>query len=378
MPIVYSSNLKAIYSSDTFFGEITLAEILLNDFLFDFTTYDYEVLFDFENVYDGYLYTRKGKRDKACVKKFELNALENTVGIHEDLINRTYELDPYNDFYVYEPKKRLIKAPSFRDRVMQRTLCKSVLEPVVEKHLIYDTYACRTGKGTHRGLYRLEDFLKRYYRKNGRDGYIIKGDISKYFYSISHDILKNNLYPLTRPYDIEWLLDKIIDSTENPGLPLGNQSSQWFANFYLSSFDHFVKEVLGIKYYIRYMDDFVAIVETKEQAKFILELMEKYLWEELRLKTNQKTQYFPIKNGIDFLGFHTYISESGKVYRKIRKDSKERIKKKLKRLKILYQEGKVSETTIKLIYDSWRGHAEHGDTHGLFWVTDKLYADIFI
>lgn len=354
-----------------------MTELILDDYLLDFKTYDYKQLFDFEEVYNGYLYTRKGKRGKQCVKRFELYALENTLNIHRDLTDRTYKLDPYHSFYVHEPKKRLIQAPSFRDRVMQRVLCKSVLEPVVNKHLIYDTYACRTGKGTHAGLYRLEDFMRRYYRKHGRDGYIIKGDIAKYFYSISHDILKDRLYPLTEPYDIEWLLDMIIDSTDNPGLPLGNQSSQWFANFYLSSFDHYCKEVLGLKYYIRYMDDFVAIVESKEQAKFILDLMERYLWDELRLKTNKKTQHFPIKNGVDFLGFHTYITESGKVYRKIRKDSKERVKRKLKKLKRLYQEGKVSEETIKLIYDSWRGHAGHGDTHGLFWVTDRLYADIF-
>ena len=171
---------------------------------------------------------------------------------------------------------------------MQRVICKSVLEPVVDKHLIYDTYACRTGKGTHAGLYRLEDFMRSYHRKHGRDGYIIKGDISKYFYSISHDILKARLYPLTEVYDIEWLLDKIIDSTDNPGLPLGNQSSQWFANFYLSGFDHYCKEVLGLKYYIRYMDDWVAIVETKEQAQIDTGSNGEVPWDELKLKTNKR------------------------------------------------------------------------------------------
>ena len=274
-------------------------------------------------------------------------------------------------------KKRLIKAPPFRDRVMQRCLCEQVLRERIEKHLIFDTYACREDKGTHKGLHRLEDFMKSYYRKNGREGWIIKGDIAKYFYSISHDILKAKLYPLLKEFDCEWLLDQIIDSTDDPGIPLGNQSSQWFANFYLSCFDHFVKEVLRVKYYIRYMDDWIAIVETKSEANDILDKMKEFLWDELELKTNDKTQIFPIKNGVDFLGFQTYITESGKVIRRLRRDSKEKMKKKLRKFKKLYKKGKISEESIRTSYACWKGHAAHGNTKGLFRVTDELYAEIF-
>lgn len=333
--------------------------------------------FSFENVYKGYLYTRRGKRTKQCVQEFESRALENVIGISKDLQNGTYTLGDYWVFTIFTPKERVIKAPPFRDRVMQRVLSKEILEPTVGKHLIHDTYACQEDKGTHAGLYRLEDFLRKYYRKNGREGYIIKGDISKYFYSINHDILKTNLYPLLKEYKLEWLLDQIIDSTDCPGIPLGNQSSQWFANFYLSCFDHYVKEVLGVKYYLRYMDDFIAIVETKEEAREILEQMKSFLWRELRLKTNSKTQICPIKNGADFLGFHTYITASGKVYRKLRKDSKEGMKKKLRKFKRLYQAGQITKEEIDSSYASWKGHAAHGNTKNLFIHTDKLYAEIF-
>lgn len=333
--------------------------------------------FGFKNVYEGYLYTRRSKRNKECVKRFEDNPLVNTIEISQQLINKTYKVGGYYEFLVYEPKERIIKAPPFRDRVMQRCLSDQILKEAIESHLIYDTYACREGKGTHAGLYRLEEFLKRYYRKNKRDGWVIKGDIAKYFYSIVHSILKANLYPLLKEYDVEWLLDQIIDSTPSPGIPLGNQSSQWFANFYLSCFDHYVKEVLGIKYYIRYLDDWVAIVETKEEAVEVLEKMKTFLWDELELKTNAKTQIFPIKNGVDFLGFHTYITRTGKVYRKIRRDSKERMKKKLRKFKILYRKGKISKEEIDRSYQSWKGHAEHGDTKNLFVHTDSLYAEIF-
>lgn len=333
--------------------------------------------FAFTNVYKGYMYTRKGKRDKHCVKRFEEHSLEDTIRLSRTLKDKTYKVGNYYKFLVHEPKTRLIMAPPFRDRVMQRCLCEQILEEKIEKHLIFDTYACRKGKGTHAGLYRVEEFLKSYYRKNGRDGYIIKGDIAKYFYSIVHSILKEKLYPLLKEYDVEWLLDQVIDGTPCPGIPLGNQSSQWFANFYMSCFDHYVKEVLGVKYYLRYMDDFFAIVESKEKANEILNKMKEFLWNELKLETNAKTQIFPMKNGVDFLGFHTYITATGKVIRRIRRDSKERMKKKLRKFKKLYKEGKITKEAIDRSYSSWVAHAKHGSCRSLLIEMDKLYADIF-
>lgn len=340
-------------------------------------TYELAEVFSHKNVWEGYIDTRKGKRKKPCVIDYEKDDVESTRSLSVNLINKRHVIDDYHNFYVYEPKKRLIKAPSFNDRVMQRTLCKQILEPVIEKHLIYDTYACRVDKGTHAGLYRLEHFMKKHYRKYGREGWVIKGDIAKYFYSISHEILKAKLYPLLKDYDIEWLLEMIIDSTESPGIPLGNQSSQWFANFYLSCFDHFVKEVLGVKHYIRYMDDFVLILETKKEAQTLLKIIKQYLWEELRLETNAKTQIFPLKNGIDFLGFHSYITESGRVYRKIRRDSKVTMMRKLRKFKTLYELGLIDKEAIDRSYASWKGHAGHGNTKGLFKETDRLYEEIF-
>lgn len=268
-------------------------------------------------------------------------------------------------------------APPFRDRVVQRCLCEQVLTPVIERHLIYDTYACRTGKGTHAGLERTEEFFKRHYRKHGVDGWVIKGDISKYFYSIDHEILKDNLRPLIKEYDVWWLIEQIIDSTEGPGIPLGNQSSQWFANFYLSKFDHYVKEKLQIKYYIRYMDDWMAIVENKEEAKQKLEAMKIFLEEELKLKTNKKTQIFPLKNGVDFLGFHVYMTDSGKVVRKIRTASKRVMKRKLKSFKVKYAKGVMTKEAVERSYESWKGHASHGNCYGLIKEMDILYKNIF-
>lgn len=332
-------------------------------------------IFTFENLYSAYLFTRKGKRDKDCVAKYGYRALENTIHLEYSLSSKRYKPSPYIEFYVYEPKKRLIKAPPFQDRVVQRCLCEHVLEPAIDKHLIYDTYACRKGKGTHAGLKRTSDFMQRHYREHGRDGWIIKGDIKSFFYSIPHDILKRNLYPLLKDYDVWWLITLLLN--DEVGLPLGNQSSQWLANFYLSCFDHYVKEVLGIKHYIRYMDDFVAIVETKEEAREILGFMNKYLKDELRLETNNKTQIMPLKNGIDFLGFHLYLSSTGKIIKKIRRDSKERMRRKLKSFKTLYELGLIEKDEIDKSYESWKGHASHGSCYHLIKEMDKLYEKIF-
>ena len=331
-------------------------------------------IFTFENLYNAYLYTRKGKRDKKEVQKYEYHALENTLNLTRELQSKTYRLGEYNEFYVYEPKKRLIKASPFRDRVVQRCLCEQVLEPAIEKNLIYDTYACRKGKGTHAGLDRTEEFMKSYFRKYGIDSWIIKGDISSYFYSISHEILMENLYPLIDGYDVWWLIEEILNSEESGvGLPLGNQSSQWFANFYLSKFDHYCKEVLGLKYYVRYMDDWFTIIKTKEQAKEILEEMKNFLMVELGLKTNNKTQIFPLKNGMDFLGFHLYITDTGKVIRKVRRESKEKMRQKLKTFETLYELGLIDKDEIDRSYESWKGHVKHGSCYLLIESMDGYY-----
>lgn len=336
-----------------------------------------EEIFSFENLYQAYLYTRNGKRDKSSVIRYSLNALENINYTKLRLQDKSYNIGEYYEFTVKYPKERIIRAPPFCDRVVQRCLCAQVLTPVIERQLIFDTYACRIGKGAHAGLNRMEYFFRNHYQKYGQEGWVIKGDISKYFYSIDHEILKKNLKPIVQDYDVWWLIEKILDSTKGYGVPLGNQSSQWFANFYLSKFDHFVKEKLKVKHYIRYMDDWVAIVKTKSDAKLILDSMIDFLDKELNLKTNKKTQILPLKNGVDFLGFHMYLTETGKVIRKIRTSSKTAMKRKLKSFKKKYKDETMSRDAIERSYTSWKGHARHGNCYGLIREMDVLYNDIF-
>ena len=337
---------------------------------------DFAVMSDFNNLYQSYLDARKGKRWKMAVVRYEVNALENTMFLHYMLTSKKYRPSPYNTFLIHEPKERVIMYNGFKDKIVQHSLCDYVLGPALSKSFIYDNYASQEGKGTHFGLDRLKYFMQKYYRQNGPAGWVLKCDITKYFYRINHDVLKSQLRRLIHDPDVLWLLDLIIDSTEGPGIPIGNHTSQWFAVLYLSGMDHMIKERLGIKFYGRYMDDFYLIHQDKDYLIYCLEEIKKYLVP-LGLELNHKTAIFPLSQGIDFLGFRTYMTDSGKVVRKIRRDSKNRIRRKLKKFRHLLDEGRITFGTVIQSYSSWTGHAGHGNSHHLIRQTDELFFDLF-
>lgn len=325
---------------------------------------DFETMCSFENLYDAYKKARSGKRDKAACAEFELRTLDNIAKLREELVNKTYKMQKYNTFLVHEPKERVVMASSFRDRIVQHSLCDNVFQKRILPHFIYDNYASQKGKGTHFGLRRLHKFMHQYYCNHGSEGWILKGDISKYFYSIDHDILKRQVQKLIQDKDILNLCNLIIDSTEGKGLPIGNQTSQSFALLYLNDLDHLIKDKMGIKYYGRYMDDFYIIMPEKEKLKKMLEIVKQEV-EKLGLSLNPKTQIFPLKNGIDFLGFHSYLTESGKIVKKIRRRSKNNAKRRLRKLLLMRKNGKISKEKVLQSYDCWMNHAKHGNTYHL-------------
>lgn len=335
---------------------------------------DFERVCCFENLYKAYKKCSRGKSKKLSFCRFQNNSMEELLRLQKELVSKSYKMKPYNEFKVYEPKERLIKSNGFRDKIVQGSLCDNYLNEEVKKHLILDNYASQKGKGTHFGLNRLSHFMRSYYSRYGCEGWILKGDISKYFYFINHEILKNQLYRYVKDNDIKWILDLIIDSTDGVGIPIGNQTSQTFAILYLNGIDHMIKDKLGVKYYGRYMDDFYIIHPDKKYLKSVLKEIQVEV-EKLGLKLNSKTQIFPLRNGIDFLGFHTYLTESGKVIRKVRKRSKENVKRKIKKMSNFYFQGKLPLETIYQSYQSWRGHAQHGDTSTLIRKTDTYFCE---
>ena len=323
----------------------------------------YEPMTEFENIYQAYRSTAKGKHDKNEVVRYENNLHMQLWWLKERMDKEAFVIGGYHKFMIYDPKERQIQALSFSDRVFQHLLCDNVLKPYFEPRLIYDNAACREGKGTHFAMKRFEENLRAFYKKHGNQGYLLKFDIHKYFDSIDHEVLKKKLEKISDKKVLK-LLHKVIDSYENEagkGLPMGNQSSQWFALYYLDRLDRVIKEKLRIKYYVRYMDDGIIIHEDKEFLKQCLKVMEEQLLKD-RLEFNQKTQIFPISQGADFLGFRYYLTDSGKVIKKLRTSNKKRFKRRMKNFQKFYSEGKITFEEITRSVSSYNGHLKHGHT----------------
>ncbi|HDZ9162600.1 TPA: RNA-dependent DNA polymerase [Vibrio cholerae] len=326
----------------------------------------YEEIYSFENILSAAYSCRKGKTKARQTLEFFNNLEENVIQIQNELVWGMYNVSPYRHFYVFEPKRRLISAPSFKDRVVHRAIY-NIIEPMFDVTYIYDSYACRRGKGTHKGADRAQAFIRKVERQYGR-AFALKADISKYFSSIDHSILKRILARKIKCQKTKELLFYIIDSSPSDalgvGIPLGNLTSQLFANIYLNELDRFVKHVLHAKLYVRYMDDFVIIHANKIKLHEWRKEIECFLAGNLRLKTNSKTQVFPISpskgRSLDFLGYRIYST-----HRLLRKGSVKRIKSKLKKFHRQYEAGEISLKDINPSIQSWLGHAKHANSEGL-------------
>lgn len=324
----------------------------------------YNDICSFEVLYRAFKKARGGKRDKRQEAEYERNVLENILLLSEELLSGNYQPGSFETFYVYEPKKRLVQAPAFVDKVVQHALVDNYVYEAITRNFILKNAASQIGKGKQFAL----DWLKRdmidYHNKHRTaDGWVLKCDVHHFFASINHDILKAKLGNKIKDKQILELLFRYIDAS-NEGLPLGYQTSQLFALLYLDKFDHFVKERLKIKYYARYMDDFYLIHENREYLKYCREQIIDYL-AHLKLELNEKTQIFPLSNGLDFLGFHTYISNSGKIIRKLRRTSIKRIKSNIRYWSKAIPEGKITKEKVQECFRSWDANAAHGDTLNL-------------
>lgn len=338
---------------------------------------DFQKLIDFENLYNSYQVSLKGKDKKQSAIRFNVLALENLCVMKRQLVEHTYKLGKYTEFVVTEPKRRIIKSGSFRDKVLQHCLCDYVLLPKMKDIFIVDNYAGQIGKGTLFGLNRLSENLLSFYEEHGCEGYILKCDITKFFYSINHQMMKKCVKKYFPDEDIQWVCNLFIDSTDEDGLPLGNQCSQVFALMYLNGLDHFIKEELECKYYGRYMDDFYLISDDKVYLQRCL-VQIKYFLSKLYLTLNDKTEIVPIRKGIRFLGFHSYLTEDGKVIRKLTGDNKRQIKKRLRKNARLVNEGKMTKEKFDEKYQSWKNHASHGNCYKLLCSMDKFVESLFI
>ncbi len=325
-------------------------------------------VYAFDSLYAAYLRARAGKRARQEVQRFEQDLEGNLIQLQNELIWGCYQIGAYRLFRVYEPKERQVAALPFRDRVVQHSLVAAI-EPIWEKRFIADSYACRPGRGTHRGADRAQAMLRKVKREHGRV-FVFKADIAKYFQSIDHAVLKRQLRRRIACRPTLTLLDHIIDSanavndTHGVGLPIGNLTSQLCANIFLHDLDEFVKHDMRERHYARYMDDFIVVHHNKAHLQCARVQVENFLSDRLRLKTNHKTDVFPIAvvrgRALDFLGYRIWPT-----HRRLRKSSIARITRTLRRLERQYAKGRVGLFRVAESVQSWVAHAIHADAMGL-------------
>jgi hypothetical protein len=318
------------------------------------------IVTDYENLYRAYKKAKRNKPFNGSCARFQNMSLEGLHLLKEQLENQTYKMSNYNEFKIYEPKERVIKSCSFKDKVVQHVFSDNILHPQLENEFIKCNYAGQVGKGTHFGMDCLKEHMLNFYEMHGTDGWILKCDVTKFFYQINHEVLKDIVdYYFQDDYSV-WLNHLFIDSTDGLGLPLGNQVAQIYALLMLNGLDHFITGELGIQFYGRYMDDFYLIHHDKKYLQWCLECITEFV-NSTGLALNGKTQICPFKNGIKFLGFHHYVTKDGKYIRKISGDNKRKIRKKMKRWSVLVKNGTMTEKKFYEKYNAWKNHTSHGN-----------------
>lgn len=327
---------------------------------------------NFQNLYQAARQAQQGKRFRPNVLAFNFALEQELFRLQAELQDHTYRPGPYKAFVIRDPKSRLISAAPYRDRVVHHALC-AIIIPLVERTFIHDSYANRLGYGTHRALQRFTHFAR-------SSRYVLQCDIRKYFPSIDHALLKVALRRKIKCPDTLWLIDTIIDGS-NPqgeevehfwgddlltplqrrkGLPIGNLTSQFFANVYLNGFDHFVKERLKASKYLRYVDDFALFSDDRSFLVKSHIAIRDYLTN-LRLRLHPiKTQLFETRHGANFVGFRVLPDRI-----RVRSDNLQRSRHRCRQLQRDFAAGELSLKELVQRLQSWEAHLLHGDTHRL-------------
>jgi RNA-directed DNA polymerase len=333
----------------------------------------YAQLCSWDNLLLAYCRASKGKRGHPSVAAFEYRLEDNLLQLQRELQARTYRPGAYVSFYIHDPKRRLISAVPFRDRVVHHALC-NLIEPIFERAFIADSYANRVGKGTHRALDRCQEFARRY-------RYFLQCDVRQFFPSVDHAILRGILARKLADPDVMWLVDCILESgvgvlreeyemvwfpgddlfaaSRPRGLPIGNLTSQFWANCYLNPFDHFVKRELRCKGYLRYVDDQLLFADDKDTL---------WAWRGpvvdwlacLRLTIHPQAHPRPVTEGIPFLGFVVFPT-----HRRLKRRKGIAYQRRFKRLLAAYAAGEIPLERVTASVQGWANHARFGDTWGL-------------
>ncbi len=333
----------------------------------------FEQITAFRNLLLAARKAQRGKRFGGATAAFNHHLEGELLRLQQELRSYRYRPGPPRQFAIYDPKPRLITAAPYRDRVLHHAVC-NVIEPIFERTFIRDSYACRKAKGTHAAVDRLTQAMR-------RNAYALQCDVSKYFPSIDHEILKQLLRRKIACRDTLWLLDLIVDTappqeqgsryfpgddlftplTRRRGIPIGNQTSQFFANVYLDPLDHFLKDRLRVRDYLRYCDDFVVLGQHKRDLWSVRQAVETFLASELRLALHPTKQWVrPVGAAVDFLGYRVFPT-----HRRLLRTSGYRFQRRLRAMQRAYAGGRITPEQVRQRVAAWLGHARHADTYGL-------------
>ena len=298
-----------------------------------------------------------GKKYRKEIILFEMDLETNLIKILLDLKKNKYKFDKYRQFTIYEPKERIIKSLPYKDRVVHQWYINEFIKPFFYLRFIKDSYACIDNKGTHNAVKKVQRYMKNMNNKY-KDYYVLKCDIKKFFYSINKELLLNILNKNISDKKLLELTKNILYTEDKKGIPIGNYTSQFFANIYLNELDHYIKEELNIKYYVRYMDDFILLVPNKKIAKELNSKIKEFVEIKLDLELNRKTKYFPSKFGIDFCGYKIF-----ETHILLRKRFKRKIKKNIVLWNYLYYNDRLNFNKMNMSLNSYIAHMNHCNSY---------------
>lgn len=331
----------------------------------------YAKVYSLGNLRKAFANARKGKSQKPYVKEFEADLENNLLQLKKEMETLVYEPRPLRTFVLRDPKTRVISVSDFRDRIVHHALC-NIIEPLFDRIFIHDSYASRKGKGTHAAIQRFDEFKRRVSRngrlvKSAKDdnmitGYVLKADIKHYFASVDHEVMMQIVGKKLKDKKVLWLIKKILDNnnskTRGKGMPIGNLTSQLFANIYLNELDYFVKHKLHVKYYMRYMDDFVLLDKSKEKLIGRKCQIGEFL-ERIKLGLHaEKSRVFPLHEGVCFLGYRIFYH-----HKLLKKSNLRVLENRMDRFRNLYARNEISCEKITQSIESWMAYAEYADTY---------------
>ncbi|MBI2109660.1 group II intron reverse transcriptase domain-containing protein, partial [Candidatus Woesearchaeota archaeon] len=326
--------------------------------------YSYQRLCSYENLELAYKKARRRKTKKFYVLEFEQNLTENLLKLRTELLLHSYRPKPLKTFVVRDPKTRKISKSDFRDRVVHHAII-NIIEPIYEQVFIQDSYANRKNKGTLAATDRFDKFKRKVTSNFKNKAYCLKADIKHYFDNVDHKVLISIIRRKIKDDKIVWLIWQILENFDSKlkdkGMPLGNLTSQFFANVYLNELDQFVKHKLKAKYYLRYVDDFVILHENLEVLEQYKTEINQFLNTPLNLELHKtKTRIKSLIRGVTFLGFRIFYH-----YKLLRKSNKRKMNKKLLLLKEQFDKKLINSDKVYEIIFGWISYAKHANTYKL-------------